>query len=154
MTTDLTIIEAGVFTITPTTPVADIANVLGQLEWMQRRIKEVRDELESRLIERIELTGEFLVGETRYYVGNPKKTKCRDNLATLNALLTVCEGDVDRLAECLASGAWKHGTVRVLLEDSGKGELFDTLFETTSEPELKEGVAVKRLQKANLAFTK
>jgi hypothetical protein len=153
MVTDLTVIESGVWTITADTPVEDIADVMGKLEWLIRRAKEVKDELESRMVEKIQAHGEFVIGEVRYYVGNPKKVKCQSNADTLNAMLAYCGGDVERLSDCLASDAWKYGTVRTLLEEAGKSEVYDLLFETTTEPELKEGKPLKRLMKHNPAFS-
>jgi nucleoside phosphorylase len=152
MVTDLTVIEAGVWTITADTPVEDIADVMGKLEWLIRRAKEVKDELESRMVEKIQAHGEFTIGMTRFYVGDKKDVKCRDAAKALDKVLEVAAGDMEQAAACLSANAFKHGTVRVMFEDAGKLELFDECFETTYTPELREGKP--KLQKANLAFVK
>ena len=44
----------------------------------------------------------------------------------------------DKVNECLAANAWKHGAVKRALEECGApGETFDLLFETTYDEELK-----------------
>jgi hypothetical protein len=152
MTTDLSIIEAGVWTITADTPVDQVAMVAGQLEWLERKAKEVRRELESRMVEKIQAHGEFTIGMTRFYVGDKKDVKCRDAAKALDKVLEVAAGDMEQAAACLSANAFKHGTVRVMFEDAGRLELFDELFETTYTPELREGKP--KLQKQNLAFAK
>jgi hypothetical protein len=152
MTTDLSIIEAGVWTITADTPVDQVAMVAGQLEWLERKAKEVRRELESRMVEKIQAHGEFTIGMTRFYVGDKKDVKCRDAAKALDKVLEVAAGDMEQAAACLSANAFKHGTVRVMFEDAGRLELFDELLETTYTPELREGKP--KLQKQNLAFAK
>lgn len=102
----------------------------------------------------INTNGPIEFGTIRYYVGPEKKTKCRDQQATADAILTACGGDWERFASCLASGAFKHGAVRVLLDQAGTPEKFGDLFEVVETQELKEGkaVTVKKLHKVDERF--
>jgi hypothetical protein len=152
MTTDLTPIEAGVWTITPGTPVEQIADVRGKLEWLIRRAKEVMDELDGRMVEKIQAHGEFVIGETRFFIGDKKDVKCRDTARALDKVLEVAAGDMEQAAACLSANAFKHGACRVMFEDAGRMDLFDECFETTYAPELREGKP--KLQKHNLAFAR
>lgn len=137
--------------ITPDTPIEVVANLLYQLEGMAERIREARAELEARMIQRIKEHGEFSIGDIRYYVGTPKRITCRSYEETLNRLLEITGGDVGRLCGCLSSGAFKHGTVKRLLDElAAPPETFDQLFETAYDEELKEG----KLQKADRRFAK
>jgi hypothetical protein len=154
MTTDLSIIEAGVWTITADTPVEDIADVMGKLEWLIRRAKEVKDELESRMVEKIQAHGEFVIGDVRYFVGTAKTVKCIDPKTTLEEILTTSGGDVGKLVDCLSSNAFKYGTVRRFFEEAGQFQTYGRLFETVEADELKTGKPTRRLQKVNEAFVK
>jgi hypothetical protein len=155
MTTDLTIIEAGVWTITPETPVEQVADVLGKIEWMIRRAKEVKDELECRMVEKIQTTGEdIVIGDCRYYVGVAKTVKCIDPKTTLEEILTTSGGDVGKVIDCLSSKAFKYGTVRRFFEEAGQFQTYGRLFETVEADELKTGKPTRRLQKVNEAFVK
>jgi hypothetical protein len=101
------------------------------------------------MIEKIELTGQpITIGPVVYTIGDPPVTKCLDLRGTLEALFEACEGDVGKVAECLASNGWKHGACRSVLPAEKYGEL----FETTRPKKLVEGVAVKRLQAVNTEF--
>jgi hypothetical protein len=154
MTTDLSIIEAGVWTITADTPVEDIADVLGKLEWFIRRAKDVKDELESRMVEKIQAHGEFVIGDVRYFVGTAKTVKCIDPKTTLEEILTTSGGDVGKLVNCLSANAFKYGTVRRFFEEAGQFQTYGRLFETVEADELKTGKPTWRLQKVNEAFAK
>jgi hypothetical protein len=152
MSTDIREIEAGVWTITADTPVEQIADVLGKLEWITRKTKEARDALEARMVEKIQAHGEFVIGETRYFIGDKKDVKCRDVARALDKVLEVAAGDMEQAAACLSANAFKHGACRVMFEDAGRMDLFDECFETTYAPELREGKP--KLQKHNLAFAR
>jgi hypothetical protein len=155
MITDLIPIEHGVWTITPGTPVEDIADVLGKLEWLIRRAKEVKDELEARMVEKIQTTGEdIVIGECRYFVGTSKSVKCIDPKTTLEEILTASGGDVGKVVDCLSANAFKYGTVRRFFEEAGQFQTYSRLFETVEADELRTGKPVKRLQRVNEAFVK
>lgn len=92
--------------------------------------------------------GEVQEGDIRYYVGPTKTTKCTDQKKALGAILEATGGDLDKLAECFASGAFKHGFCKnVLAEDVYKG-----VFETTEKLDLFTGKPLKGMHKVNMAF--
>lgn len=56
-------------------------------------------------------------GEKRLYIGTDKKTRNPNPTDTLARLLTATGGDLNAVAECLSSGAWKPGACREVLGD-------------------------------------
>lgn len=122
---------------------------LGYAKRLRELAKELTDQAEQAAIGYIKEHGEFAVGETRYYVGVRKDTKCKDAKAVLAAVLEVTGGDLDAVNECLSSGAWKPGATKKVLGDAAVQH-----FETVEVGELREGKAVPRLQVVNTAFTK
>jgi hypothetical protein len=91
---------------------------------------------------------EFVVGDVRYYVGTDKRTKPRDKVRVLEAILDKTAGDMKLAVEMLASDAFKPGAVRDLLGD----ESFDTLFETTTVDDLKTGKPRRGIHSVNTKF--
>jgi hypothetical protein len=120
------------------------------------RAKQICREIEVRLKERakeyIREHGSFTVGEQRFYLAPEKTTKCRDVKATLHTLLGAFGGDLDRVTECLAAAAFKHGQVRASLADVGNPTAFDVLFETSEETDVKTGKPLKSVQRVNKNF--
>lgn len=118
----------------------DIRSALSELA---TKVREFRAEVEAALVENIDLHGDIDMGDgKRLYVGVDRSYKCRDNVATFDALFEATGGDVALMAEHLASGAWKPGSCRKTLADR-----FDTLFETAEAKDVKTGSA-KRIVKA------
>lgn len=117
------------------------------------KLREMKAAVEAKMVEKIKATGQdIVIGPVRYYVGKEKKTKCLDYAGTVNAILAACGGDVDRLAGCLASDAFKHGTVRALFEEFEDADSFRRLFETVEVEDLKTGKPTKKLLSVNTAF--
>ena len=118
----------------------DIRSALSELA---TKVREFRAEVETALVENIDLHGDIDMGDgKRLYVGVDRSYKCRDNAATLGAVLEATGGDEALMAEHLASGAWKPGSCRKTL-----GDRFDTLFETAEAKDVKTG-STKRIVKA------
>jgi hypothetical protein len=146
--TDIQTCAAKVSIITPDTSISDIADAYLTLEGMAQRIKELRDELDQRIFEKIKESGDFTIGDFLYTLAKPKKVKVRDVAAAVEKLLEVTGGDMGRFCGCLAANPLKHGTVNRLLDELGAPpETFDVLFETTFDEEVK-------VSKVNLAFVK
>lgn len=121
---------------------------------LHTRLKEITKGLgyliDNAAVEYINKNGDITCGDIRYYVGTTTYTKCKDVKGTLQTLLDVTGGDLEKIATCLASDAWKAGATRVVLVDQ-----FDTCFSTEKRMEMKEGkpVAVKKsLQSVNMKF--
>jgi hypothetical protein len=118
----------------------DIRSALSELA---TKVREFRAEVDAAVIENIDLHGDIDMGDgKRLYVGVDRSYKCRDNAATLGAILEATGGDEALMAEHLASGAWKPGSCRKTL-----GDRFDTLFETAEAKDVKTG-STKRIVKA------
>lgn len=131
-------------------PTATREDVLAALDFA-KRLREIAAELsrqaEAGAIAWIDAHGPITEGELRWYVGTNRTHKCRDVRGTLAALLEATGGDLDRVAECLSSSAWKPGAAKAVLPDA------DAWFETVETPDLKTGKPERRLQKADANFT-
>lgn len=153
-------IERALANMDPDTPIETIAENWMRIDDLIRRAKAFREEFEQQCIEWIEANGRdieilFQDGSViRYYVGNAKTVKCADVPGTLLELLQVAAGDLDAVANCLGSSAWKHGAVKKLLAELGAGDKYDSLFVVEEKQELKEGKPVKRLQKFDSRFVR
>src|SRR5690606_22726121 len=129
---------------TPDQMLAAIDGVAG-LKATLRRLDHL---VEARAIAWIEAHGDLTCGDIRYYVGQDKKTKCRDPKATLQALLDATGGDLDAVVGHLSAGAFKHGACRATLPS----ERYEALFETTATPDLKTGKPLRVLAKLDTRF--
>ncbi len=113
-----------------------------------QRLKELAAEVESALIEHINVHGDIDIGDgKRLYVGTERGYKCRDQAATFVAVLEATGGDEALMAEHLASGAWKPGACKKTL-----GERFGDLFEETVAQDLKTGSAKRIVKMHDPAF--
>lgn len=127
-----------------------LAMLADRLKFFGERIREMRRLLDDRMLEAIEETKQdIVVGPIRYYAGIKKETKCIDHAKALAALFEACGGDVDRVAECIASNGLKHGACKGVLTDK-----YDQHFKVEEKPELKEGVPKKSLLQINENFTR
>jgi len=124
------------------------ALAINKLASLQALVRERKALLESALIEWIDHHGgELVVGDIRYYVGTKRSTKCKSKPATLQAILEANGGDLEAVCDHMASEPWKYGGLKELL-----GDKWGECFEVISEPDLKEGIAVRRLQSINTRF--
>lgn len=103
--------------------------------------RELKAKLEAAMIRFIQANGEVTIGPVRYYVGTKKTTKCLDNGEAVKSMLEL--GGVELLRDVLSSSAFKHGAARKRLAELGCEDVYDRLFETSEEQELKDGKAVK-----------
>lgn len=128
---------------------------LDAMSCCRQRINEWNSRLEQAAVEWINATGREPTirredgTEVRYYAGARKTTKARDQAAVLTALLEATGGDLGRVAEHLASGAWKPGACGKTLPP----ERMDELFETKVAQELCEGKPRVRLNRIDTRFT-
>lgn len=117
-------------------------HVLDALEFVAR-LGEVhrllKGRLESAAIKWIEINGEIVSGDKRWYVGTNKVTKCVNVKATLEALLEKTGGDLMAVAECMSTSAWKPATTKKILGDT-------SLFVTEEKPDLETGKPSKKLK--------
>lgn len=119
-------------------------DVLDRLKQVTRGLATLVDDAACRWIN---ANHDITVGDCRYYVGTTTWVKCRDPRQALTAMLETSGGDLDAVAACLASDAWKSGASRQLL-----GEQFDVHFATELREDLKTGKPRKSLQRVNQRF--
>lgn len=135
--------------ITPATPLPELLTAMEYVTALKEATRLLSEKVEAGAIQWIEANGEIEVGETRYYVGPNRTTKCKDLGATLEAVLKATGGDFTETVRCLSTSAFKHGAAREILP----ADEYEALFETTEVMDLKEGNAKPaRLQKVNARF--
>lgn len=125
----------------------EVLTALNIVARLKELAKELGEQAERAAIEWINVNGEIVDGDMRFYVAPNKTHKCKDTKGVLAALLEESGGDLDAVAECFASGAWKPGETKKRL-----GDRANQFFETVETPDLKTGVAKPRVQKVNTAF--
>jgi hypothetical protein len=141
-------IEAAALVLSPAAPAEALADVLGRLEQLKRRVREADALLKAQVLEWVTVNGPVTIGETRYWAGHRKVTTCPDQAAAVTALLAATGGDLDAVAGCLAADALKPGACRAALPP---GE-FDRLFRVEERPELRAGKPARRLMSCNTQF--
>lgn len=150
MTTDLTTIERDILAINDEADAQHIARTIQRVEWLTGRARELDKLLKQALIEYLDQPGgpqEINIGDVRYYVGNKKTIKCRDNRRTVEALLNATGGDFEKFVECLSSNALKHGACRTVL-----GDEFDSHFEEKVDTDLKTGAPTREVKRIDARF--
>jgi hypothetical protein len=106
-----------------------------QVNALDARLKELKQQLEQAAIEHIESNGEFTVGEIKYVVGKDKEVKARSSAAVAAALLEA--GGPEALEQCIASNGFKPGATKTVFEQLGSPEQFNNLFDVTYKPRLR-----------------
>jgi hypothetical protein len=106
-----------------------------QVNALDARLKELKQQLEQAAIEHIDANGPFEVGEIRYVVGKDKEVKVRSVKDTAAVILGL--GGPEALEQCLAASAFKSGATKTVLDQLGSPEQFDELFDTTYKPRLR-----------------
>lgn len=133
-----------------TVPVSQVVDVMNAVDAYVRRAKEFKVQLEQAMIEWIKANGDIEIGTVRYYVGTEKETKCVDQREALEAFLDAAGGDLDAVSTMLASGAFKHGAARALLDE----ERYAKLFVTTEKSKLKEGKPDRKLIRVDSQYVR
>lgn len=115
---------------------------------LKSRVKEIDANHKAALLAWLQYHGELEVGETRYYVGSEKHTKCNNNRTAIEAILTTCGGDVDSLASCISANGLKPGACKLVLGDDG----FASHFTTIVMPDVKTGKPKRKVLTASTRF--
>jgi hypothetical protein len=125
-----------------------LLDIRSGIKALKAKIREFEQEVEEAAIEHIVLHGDIDIGDgKRLYVGTERGYKCRDQRATLVAVLEATGGDEALMAEHLASGAWKPGACKKTL-----GDTFGNHFEETVAQDLKTGSAKRIVKMHDPAF--
>lgn len=126
VTDSLAVLESG---LASRDEVVDALSFVGRLSEIARELKA---KTEAAALEWIEVNGPIENGDKRWYVGRDKVTKCRDVAGTFRAILEATGGDVDEIATCFSTGAFKPSATMKML-----GAKANDLFEVTTNPDLK-----------------
>lgn len=143
-----------VLAATPDAPLERIQEAENFIAFLKETAKEGERLLNNLKIERIKATGPFMLGTRRIYLGQKPTYKVRNASEAFQLILEAVKGDEEKLIGCLASGWLKHGEVRTLMTEAGMPALFDKIFKTNEEDEVREGKPVreKKLMTADTRF--
>ena len=124
------------------------AELLQKMDALKQRTRELAARTEEIACGVIQLHGDIVIGDIRYYVGEEKRTKCIDKPGTLEAVLTAKCGDFGAVCDMLASDPFKYGAVRTAIGD----DAFNKLFTQDKVIDLKTGKPLRSLQKLDGRF--
>ena len=123
-----------------------VAAALDEVAALKSRVKEIESDVETAATAFVTANGPVRMGNIEWRMTTAKSIKCNDPAATMGTLLELT--DVDTLADCLSSSAFKVAPVRNVL-----GPAFDEHFTTTVKQDL-EGKPLKELTRVDTTFTK
>lgn len=126
------------------------ADMLGKVDALKQRTRELATRAEEIACGVIQLHGDIVIGDVRYYVGTEKTVKCANKAGTLESLLDATGGDFEAVCGMLSSDPFKYGAVRTAIGE----ERFDTLFKTETRIDLKTGKPLRGLQKFDGRFSR
>lgn len=119
---------------TDTPSIEQLSATIDAMDCLKAATKELSARFNEAMIEHLQEHGEFTIGHRRYYLGVKKTTKCANPKATVQRILEVTGGDLDKVLECLVAQPFKPGATRTLLDGDTIG-----LFEERIEQEVREG---------------
>ena len=134
---DLAKLETDILVLNPDAPIDALLGLMNRVRAAKDQLRKIERMIEDRGIEFINARGAFRAGDILYTVGRDKRVKCTDPKSLLSTLLEATGGDLDRVADCLASDAWKSGATRQTLEEHGRSGEFDRHFNMEEVPRLK-----------------
>lgn len=142
-------IETDILGITPELTPDQVAEVRLRVNAFMEHAKKLKAACDEAMIQYITGTGKpIVIGPVRYYVGDRKETKCRDQVEATQTLVEQF-GPEHVARNFLSTGALKHGAIRKEVD----AETYDRLFEVVSKPVLKEdGTPEKQLQSIDERF--
>lgn len=134
-------------------PADFVSLILDHRDSIKALVKSLDQGVDAFLFQWLQRNQSLTIGEIRYYIGNKSVTKPTQKPQEIfNSLLETLGRDVT--AECLASSAWKHGTIKKALADVGNSELFDQMFATEIVQDIATGKPAKEIKKVNTSFIK
>lgn len=129
--------------MSPTATDEDFLGAMDTEAGLKQIVREYSARLEEAAIAYIQRRGGSVETLTaRFYVGTEKVTKCRDVPRAVDAVLQACGGDLDRLKQCLASGALKQGECKAVL-----GNEWGRHFDVTERLDMKTGKPARGVKK-------
>ena len=119
-----------------------------QFEAAERRMKDIKEQLLEARLEWHALNGDCELDDgRRYYAGTVKRTKCRDKMATAEAVLHATGVVIEDFVDTLSANAFKPGAAKKLL-----GGVWHDHFEVEEVADLKTGKAKQAIQLADDKF--
>lgn len=139
--TDLVVASQGIFAITPASTPEQVITMLGTIDVLKDRTKEVAEFAKERTTEWVEANGALTFGPFKWVMGDVTDTECFDVPGALDALMTLAGGSWEALArDFLAASPIKYGSaMKALGADAGK------FFRKVTKTEVKDNVTrIKR----------
>lgn len=128
----------------------DVLTCIDVVARLKELTRELAEKSEEAIVPWLQRNGDIERGEVRYYAAATKTNKVRDNDGMLKAVLSATGGDVEAIAKCLASGAWKVSAVRELIP----ADEYEVLVEVVESVDLKTGKPKVKVQKFDATFVK
>lgn len=125
------------------TPHDELAAVQCTVDFWAEQMKALKDALNGRKLEWLVNGGnhrELVIGEVRHVVVNKKKVVCPDKLAALNALFEAAQGDMEKVAGCIASDGLKHGACKTVLGGAYEQHFTEIVEQDTETKKPKKAV--------------
>lgn len=118
----------------------DIANAIIAVDFLKAGGKEIAEQLKAKMIEWLTAHGgEVTIGPVRHYLGHPKKYKVRNIKESLDVLMQLSGGDLEKFSGYFASSPLKHGFIRDEMAAEGCPEKFELIFEVVEDVTWEEG---------------
>lgn len=145
--TTLTQLEEQCLSITTDMTVEQVMEIRERLMFAETRVKEAKASLNAALMEYIDAHGPFVVGNTRFYNGVKKTTRCMSVPRCVEALLTETGGDFDEFCKVLGSQPIKPGAAEGIL-----GDEWDEHFEVIGQQDVKTGKPKRETKAVDTRF--
>jgi len=127
----------------------EVLKGINTLRYITQVVREMKADADAHLVGWLEAHGgELEDGDTRWYVGNKTREKCRSLGTAFESLVDATSGDIDRIVSVLSSNAIKPGAA-----ESELGKEWRALhFERTIEREPKTGKPKRTIKTASKKF--
>lgn len=145
--TSIATLEEQCLSITNDMTVEQVMEIRERLMFAETRVKEAKASLNAALMDYIDANGPFVVGDTRFYNGVKKTTKCKSVPKCVEALLTANSGDFDEFCKVLAAQPIKHGAAKGIL-----GDAWDEHFEVIEQQDVKTGKPKRETKAVDTRF--
>ena len=129
---------------------AEVLQAIDAIALLKSRVKELSLLFNCNLLDWLQANGDLEHDTKRWYVGTARSTQCRDKMSTLNALFNLCNGDMGRVCEYLASSPFKHGSIKDLMDDE---TMYRKHFEIIEQQDVKTGKPKKTVQVVDNRYT-
>lgn len=134
------IVRSRIEAIADTDAPGDMMALYAAVESLYRMAKEWKAKGEQRFVDYLTARGEpgkpdqVQSGTVRYRVATPKTEKpALSHAEMLERVFDACGGDFAKVADCLASSAWKPGQIEQYMGEAARKALFAVEYRDTIE---------------------